>query len=133
MDNRSSAVSCLRSWLCVAIALGAACASPALVIQGGSSPAIDRSTTPPSPDPRIGLKGGWLDAGQAAWNMRLLSTGRTSDTSFSPLGGMSSGLNSDLAFTGNNVVQGNFRGFLIWDVSNPRNPRLASSYVCRGS
>ena len=29
--------------------------------------------TAPSPDPRVGLKGGLQDAGEAIWNMRLIS------------------------------------------------------------
>jgi len=28
----------------------------------------------PNPDPRVGLRAGWWNAGQAAWNMRLVST-----------------------------------------------------------
>ena len=32
------------------------------------------SVAAPSPDPRVGLKAGLFDAGEAAWNMRLVST-----------------------------------------------------------
>ena len=32
------------------------------------SGAPDMSTTPPSPDPRVGLSGGWFNAGTATWN-----------------------------------------------------------------
>ena len=32
------------------------------------------SMTQPNPDPRVGLAPGRWDAGQAAWNMRLIST-----------------------------------------------------------
>ena len=32
------------------------------------------SATAPSPDPRVGLKAGWWDAGEAAWNMNMVST-----------------------------------------------------------
>ena len=41
---------------------------------GGSmpSPRTALSITPPSPDPRVGLKAGRDDAGEAAWNMRLV-------------------------------------------------------------
>ena len=31
------------------------------------------STTAPSPDPRVGLKAGRMDAGEALWNLRLVS------------------------------------------------------------
>src|SRR5690606_40610195 len=39
-------------------------------------------------------------------------------------------VNSDLAFRGNYVYQGNFAGFSIWDVSDPSHPVLASVYPC---
>src|SRR3989449_11233893 len=32
------------------------------------------STAAPSPDPRVGLRAGWMDAGEAAWNIQLVST-----------------------------------------------------------
>src|SRR5689334_14035995 len=32
------------------------------------------SATAPNPDPRVGLKAGRWDAGQAAWNVRMIST-----------------------------------------------------------
>ena len=38
--------------------------------------------------------------------------------------------NSDLAFRGNYVFQGNFSGFQIWDVSDPKNPVLRTTYTC---
>jgi LVIVD repeat len=84
------------------------------------------SATIPSPDPRIGLKAGMWDAGQAAWNMRLVSTTPPSKDSLGAT-------HSDLAFTGRYAVQGNYNGFEIWDISNPAKPVLASSYVCPAS
>jgi hypothetical protein len=41
--------------------------------------------------------------------------------------------NSDLAFTGNYVIQGNFAGYQVWDVANPRSPKLKTWYLCIGS
>jgi hypothetical protein len=40
--------------------------------------------------------------------------------------------NSDLAFSANHAVMGNFNGFNFYDVENPGKPRLASSVVCPG-
>jgi hypothetical protein len=40
--------------------------------------------------------------------------------------------NSDLAFTGTNVIVGNYHGFNTYDVENPRKPRLLASIVCPG-
>ena len=39
-------------------------------------------------------------------------------------------VNSDLAFRGNYVYQGNFAGFSIWDVSDPSKPKLVSVVSC---
>jgi len=93
---------------------------------------MDTSTTAPNPDPRLALKAGWLDAGEAAWNMRLVSAARPSAPFFNSTGATERIWNSDLAFTGHYVVQGNFSGFQIWDVSRPNNPRVVAPYICAG-
>lgn len=84
------------------------------------------STTPPSPDPRVGLKAGLTDAGWAAWNLRLVSN----TMSPPPFAGVT---NSDLAFTGKYVIQGNYNGYQVWDISNPRRPEIKTSYLCPAS
>lgn len=40
--------------------------------------------------------------------------------------------NSDLAFSGDTLIQGNFHGFNAYDVSDPTDPRLLASVVCPG-
>ena len=40
--------------------------------------------------------------------------------------------NSDLAFQGNHLFQGNFYGVSIYDISNPANAKLLTSLVCPG-
>jgi len=40
--------------------------------------------------------------------------------------------NSDLAFQGNHLFQGNFYGMSIYDIANPANPSLLTSMVCPG-
>src|SRR5690348_4940675 len=42
-------------------------------------------------------------------------------------------VNSDLAFYGNYVMQGNYSGYQLWDVSDPANVKLKQAYVCPGS
>jgi hypothetical protein len=86
----------------------------------------DRSAIAPMPDPRVGLKAGLWDAGQAEWNMHLVSTTR-------PAEGFVGKTNSDLAFIGNYVIQGNYYGFEIWDISDPAHVTLKTSYVCPAS
>ena len=92
------------------------------------------SGTKPSPDPRVGLKAGWFDAGEAAWNLRLVSNTRPSKQFLNPTTpGDRRLINSDLAFSKNFVLQGNYSGYQVWDVSNPAKVRLAQAYVCPGS
>jgi hypothetical protein len=58
--------------------------------------------------------------------MRLVST-TPSPEPFSKV------MNSDLAFTGNYAIQGNFNGYQVWDISNPSSPSLIKAYVCPAS
>ncbi|WP_350349643.1 hypothetical protein ABIQ69_06985 [Agromyces sp. G08B096] len=41
-------------------------------------------------------------------------------------------INSDLAFTGDHLVQGNFAGFSVWDIADPGNPELRATVPCAG-
>ncbi|MBE2998483.1 hypothetical protein IDM40_07165 [Nocardiopsis sp. HNM0947] len=43
-----------------------------------------------------------------------------------------SSTNSDLAFTGDYVIGGNYDGFVIYDVSSPDDPQIVSEVVCPG-
>ncbi|MFC3999216.1 LVIVD repeat-containing protein [Nocardiopsis sediminis] len=40
--------------------------------------------------------------------------------------------NSDLAFTGDHVIVGNYNGFVIHDVSDPTAPEISSAVLCEG-
>ena len=84
------------------------------------------SGTAPSPDPRVGLKAGAWDAGQAAWNMKLVSTTPPGEK-------VLAATHSDLAFVGKYAIQGNYNGFEIYDISNPIKPVLVQSYLCPAS
>ncbi|HWC74981.1 MAG TPA: hypothetical protein VG454_13680, partial [Gemmatimonadales bacterium] len=108
----------------VAVVSLAACASGG----GGTktSAAASNSAVAPKPDPRVGLKAGLYDAGQAAWNMRLVSNNPSPHP-------FDSSTNSDLAFYKNFVIQGNYDGFQVWDASNPGHPTLNKAYFCPAS
>ena len=80
----------------------------------------------PSPDPRVGLKAGLQDAGEAIWNVRKVSHTPAPQ-------GFAGITNSDLAFHGTDVIQGNYNGFQIWDISNPTAPRLRDATLCPAS
>jgi hypothetical protein len=86
----------------------------------------DLSTAAPSPDPRVGLRAGLADAGEATWNMRVLSQ-------TPPAPGFVGITNSDLAFTGPYAIQGNYNGYQVWDISNPSRPTIKTAYVCPAS
>ncbi len=88
----------------------------------------------PTPDPRVGLKAGWFDAGEAIWNMQRIShTKPSSDFTNPSTPGDARLKNSDLAFIGTHVIQGNYSGYQIIDIANPAAPRHVTSYVCPGS
>ncbi|HUF89916.1 MAG TPA: hypothetical protein VMR66_08035 [Gemmatimonadota bacterium] len=77
-------------------------------------------------DPRIGLSPGGADAGQAIWNLRLLSNTPKPEP-------FAEATNSDLAFLGDYAIQGNYNGFQIWDISDPANPTLRKGFFCPAS
>jgi hypothetical protein len=104
--------------------LGAACA-PAVTTTSPPTPP-QTSATAPSPDPRIGLRPGLFDAGEAIWNLRKLS-------STPPPREFLGVTNSDLAFSGNLVYQGNYNGFMVWDIANPSKPHLTTWSHCPAS
>jgi hypothetical protein len=112
--------------------LSAACAtSPSSSGAGAPSPMssgapVSMSVAAPSPDPRVGLRAGVTDAGEASWNLRLLSTTRPSEK-------FVGGINSDLAFLDHYAIQGNFNGYQVWDIANPGHPTLKTAYFCPAS
>jgi hypothetical protein len=103
--------------------LGACAQAP---VTTTSSPSAATMSGAPSPDPRVGLKPGLWDAGEARWNLRVVSTTRPPEQ-------FVGGINSDLAFKGNYVIQGSFRGYQVWDISNPAKPTLHKAFYCPAS
>ncbi len=77
-------------------------------------------------DPRYGLTAGLFDAGEAIWNLTLVST-------VQPPGPFVGVTNSDLAFRDNYVFQGNYNGIIIWDITDPAAPTLVKDYLCPAS
>ena len=98
-----------------------ACAPSATTSEAALSP--PEPAAAPSPDPRIGLLPGLFDAGEATWNLRVVSN-------TAPPEEFVGGINTDLAFTGKYAIQGSFSGFQVWDISDPSQPALAKGFVC---
>ena len=99
-------------------ALGACAQAP---VTTTATPSASRGT-----DPRVGLRPGMWDAGDAISNLRLVSTTRPPERFLG-------GINSDLAFKGNYVFQGSFRGYQVWDIANPARPTLVKDFFCPAS
>jgi hypothetical protein len=81
----------------------------------------------------VGLKPGWRDAGTAARNVELVGS-VIRPTEFAhpdSIGTLMVG-NTDIAFKGNRLYLGNFSGFSIYDIANPRQPKLLLAHVCPG-
>ena len=88
----------------------------------------------PAPDPRVGLRPGWMNAGEAAAQLRLVSTTAPAAPFFDASApGDFRLMNSDLAFVGSYVIQGNFSGLQVWNIADPRRPTLVTAYVCPGA
>lgn len=84
-------------------------------------------------DPRIGLGAGWLDAESAISGMEHLAELPRAGGFFNPEApGDTPFWNTDLAFSGNLLIQGNYNGFQIFDISDPAHPQLRTSVVCPG-
>ncbi len=101
---------------------------------GGSNPP-QSSPTPsvmqagdvaPHIDARSNLKAGLMDAGEATFGLKLDAK------AVSPPGFLGQ-TNSDLAFVGKYVIQGNYNGPVIWDLSDPTHPALVTAYQCPAS
>jgi hypothetical protein len=97
-----------------------------------------RPDVPPVPalrgDPRVGLRAGWMDAEEAVSGLRVVSRTPPSARFMNPSKpGDFQFINADLSFVGNYVIQGNFSGYQVWDISEPSQPTLYTAYVCPGS
>lgn len=116
-----------------------------------SNPRADAS------DPRVGLKAGLHDAGEAASGLQRIatlpkppgfapgdpnteipietpetpSTGETAAKRPPPPQQYGS-INSDLAFSGNHLFVGNYNGINFYDIDNPGKTKLRTSLVCPG-
>jgi hypothetical protein len=77
-------------------------------------------------DPRVGLKPGDTDAGEAISNLKMLHTVRSPAR-------FDSATHSDLAFVGKYAIQGNYNGILVYDISTPTSPVLVTSFYCPAS
>jgi hypothetical protein len=107
-----------------------------------------------SNDPRVNLKPGLRDAGQAIKHMELVAA-VAKPSGFEPPpappppapsadapaagpgrgGNLASSLdfaNSDLAFRKADMFLGNFHGFNTYDIESPKKPRVLASVVCPG-
>ncbi len=94
----------------------------------GTTTAIAAQTYPSGTDPRDGLGIGLDHPGISMSGMRLVSVMPKPEV-FDSVRGLTF-VNSDLAFRGNHVYQGNFAGFSIWDVSDPTQPKMVSAVPC---
>src|SRR5262252_10845632 len=111
-------------------------------------------------DPRVGLKAGLRDAGEAIKNLEKVASMPSPEGFFDPkmpggtvtpaerdpnlpppdpnappdprFANFLAFANSDLAFQGTHVFMGSFHGFNTYDIERPSKPKLAASIVCPG-
>src|SRR5262245_42233089 len=72
-----------------------------------------------------------MNAASAAWNLRVV-VAAAKPAAFTDTADMNDFgfLNSDLAFTGHYVIQGNFHGIQVWDVAQIDHPTLVTTFTC---
>ncbi len=126
LTSRTTALKLLSLSLALGLLPAGTQAQTAARSEGRSSAAANLSPIAPDPDPRVGLRAGLYDAGEAAWNLKVVSQSRPSKE-------FEGQTNSDLAFTGKYAIQGSYHGWQIWDISNPAKPVLETAYVCPAS
>lgn len=82
-------------------------------------------------DPREGLAPGYFPWSEASSNIELVDNDpRVPPFDANP--GNFGFVNSDLAFKGDLAIAGNFNGFQVYDISDPTDPDLRTSFVCPG-
>src|SRR5580693_5970274 len=136
----------IRFWTSLALS-----ASFTLVASGQASAPAPGNPRASSDDPRIGLKAGLYDAGEAAFGLeRLISLPKP--PGFAPVppdpnvpapkegtpearaaaAAQYGSTNSDLAFSGNHLFVGNYNGVNFYDIDNPKQIKLRTSLLCPG-
>jgi hypothetical protein len=120
------------------------CASLSSAVLVGAAQAPQ---APASNDPRVGLKAGVHDAGQAARGMELVTTlgkpkgfepaapapgAAPADGGRATMAASLAFANSDIAFRKADLFLGNFHGFNTYDIETPKKTRLLASVVCPG-
>jgi len=108
----------------------------------GYGPATEAAPTPTADlpavsaeptDPRVGLSAGWSDAGEAISGLDLIAhLNRPEGFEDRENLGSFAFANTDIAFAGDYLFMGSYRGFNIYDISNPMRPKIKTSYVCPG-
>src|SRR5476651_267621 len=101
--ERESAMQLSKLSLAISLIAAAACAGT-----GATAGMYGSSAAAPSPDPRIGLRAGLMDAQEAVWNLHVMSKTPPSEKFM----GIT---NSDLAFTGPYAIQGSYNGYQVWE------------------
>ena len=138
-------------------ALAASVALPALgIAQRGPQPDPSKAAPPTvysnpriPDDPRVGLKPGLFNAGEAIFGLQKIASlpkpaGFAPDPNAPPPPPPPAGaparppsidtgsVNSDLAFSGNHLFVGNYNGINFYDIDNPMKIKLGTSLVCPG-
>ena len=96
-------------------------------LQAQAMPSTEPRMTWDPNDPRIGLGSGWLDAEEASWNLELITNLERPDGFRNPeTPGDGRFNNTDLAFQGDRLFQGNYNGFQVFDISQSGRPDARS-------
>ena len=151
LPRRAVTISALTFSLSLSVSFPVPCAAQT-VAPTASKSTVFTNPRASSDDPRIGLKGGLYDAGQAAFGLELL-TSLPKPPGFAPgnsivvpalpppppaagepappptIPGQYGSTNSDMAFSGNHLFVGNYNGINTYDIDNPARAKLRMSLM----
>jgi hypothetical protein len=130
--------------------------APVLCPAQSTAPSVYSNPRAAADDPRVGLKAGLYDAGEAIFGLEKLASLpkppgfapgnfypnlqpppppdeplKPGEPARAPVGAYGSS-NSDLAFNGNHVFVGNYNGINFYDIDSPAKVKLTASLVCPG-
>ncbi|HEY2016289.1 MAG TPA: hypothetical protein VGH38_22450 [Bryobacteraceae bacterium] len=140
--------------LVVSVCFPILCAGQAKIPAASAASAVYSNPRAGSDDPRVGLKGGLYDAGEAASGLERI-TSLAKPPGFAPgdVAGPATpppappaeagqpappspnqygSTNSDLAFSGNHLFVGNYNGINFYDIDSPQKTKLRTSVLCPG-
>ncbi|MCB5166680.1 hypothetical protein LG634_17775 [Streptomyces bambusae] len=120
--RRAAAAAAAAGLLATLLAAGPAAATP----DPGDGPAVRKTGPGAAAAARAAV-----EAGDIPGQDQVVHSANIEHVAEMPKGALK-GINTDLAFQGRYAYAGNYDGFVIWDISRPKSPKIVSEVLCPG-